>query len=155
MRPLSPGQVQRLQALRHMARLLDSAFQVPGTTYRVGLDPILGLVPGLGDLVSPIFTIGIIWQARDLGIPKVVLLRMVGNAAIDTFVGAVPLLGDLFDAGWKANEKNYRLLELHATEEHPPSPGDWLFVAGLTIVVLALAALPFLVLAALGSALTG
>jgi len=92
LRPLTPGQQQRLIALRHMARLLDSAFEVPGTSYRIGLDPILGLVPGIGDLVSPLFTIGILWQGRDLRIPKVVQVRMLGNVLLDALVGAVPLL---------------------------------------------------------------
>ena len=155
MRPLTAGQVQRLQALRAMAQLLDSAFVLPGTTFRIGLDPILGLVPGLGDLVSPLFTIAIIWQARDLGVPRVVLLRMVANAAIDTVVGAVPLLGDLFDAGWKANEKNFRLLERHATEEHPPALGDWLVLLALIAVVLAVAVVPFVVLAGLFEIMAG
>src|SRR5919106_6578273 len=103
LRQLTPRQGQRLEALRKVAHLLDSAFVVPGTSYRVGLDPILGLVPGLGDLASPLFTIGILWHARELGIPRVVLLRMIFNVAIDSLLGAVPLLGDLFDFAWKAN----------------------------------------------------
>jgi len=74
-RPLTEGQEHRLKALRHIAHLLDSAFVVPGTGYRIGLDPILGLVPGLGDLASPLFAIALLWQSRDLGIPRVVQLR--------------------------------------------------------------------------------
>jgi len=73
LRPLTPGQSQRHAALRHISTLLDSAFVVPGTSYRIGLDPILGLVPGLGDLLSPLFTIGLLWHARDLGLPRIVL----------------------------------------------------------------------------------
>ena len=145
LRPLTPGQQQRLTALRHTARLLDSAFEVPGTSYRIGLDPILGLVPGIGDLVSPLFTIGILWQGRDLGLPRVVQVRMLGNVLLDALVGAVPLLGDLFDFAWKANEKNYALLEMHAEEERAPSAGDWLFVTLLTGLVLVTAAIPFAV----------
>ena len=145
LRPLTPGQQQRLTALRHTARLLDSAFEVPGTSYRIGLDPILGLVPGIGDLVSPLFTIGVLWQGRDLGIPRVVQVRMLGNVLLDALVGAVPLLGDLFDFAWKANEKNYALLEIHAEEERAPSGGDWLFVTLLTGLVLVTAAIPFAV----------
>ena len=143
LRPLTPGQQQRLHALRQTARLLDSAFEVPGTSYRIGLDPILGLVPGIGDLVSPLFTIGILWQGRDLGIPKVVQVRMLGNVLLDALVGAVPVAGDLFDFAWKANEKNLDLLELHAVEERAPSTGDWLFVALLTGLALVTAAIPF------------
>ena len=144
-RSLSPGQAQRLLALRKLATWLDSAFAVPGTNYRVGLDPILGLVPGLGDLVSPIFTLGILWQGRDLGIPRVVQLRMLFNVAIDALLGAVPFVGDLFDFVWKANVKNLVLLERYATHERKASAGDWLFVALMTVVVIAFAAIPFVI----------
>jgi hypothetical protein len=144
LRQLTPGQQQRLHAFRQTARLLDSAFQVPGTSYRIGLDPILGLVPGIGDLVSPLFTIGILWQGRDLAIPRIVQVRMLGNVLLDSVIGAVPVAGDLFDFAWKANEKNLALLELHAAEERAPSTGDWLFVTLLTGLALATAAIPFL-----------
>jgi hypothetical protein len=153
MRQLSPAQEQRLDVLRRVSRLLDSALVVPGTSYRVGLDPILGLFPGLGDLVSPIFTIGLLWQARDLGLPRVVQARMIFNVAIDTLLGVVPVAGDLFDFAWKANDMNMTLLERHAYEEHPAAAGDWLFVSGLTALLLLIAAVPFVLLAWLASLL--
>ena len=146
MRRLSPGQEQRLELLRRLSRLLDSAMTIPGTSIRVGLDPILGLFPGLGDLVSPLFTIGIIWQARELGIPRVVLLRMIFNVAIDTLLGIVPVLGDIFDVAWRANDRNMALLDRHAYEEHPPSPGDWLFVILMIAALGILAITPLLLL---------
>ena len=151
-RQLTGGQLQRLDALRKMSQLLDSAFVVPGTTYRVGLDPIMGLVPVLGDLVSPLFTIGILWQARELAIPRVVQLRMIFNVAIDTLLGVVPVVGDLFDFAWKANDRNMALLDRHAAEEHPAAPGDWLFVAAMILVLVAIALIPFLIAGALLSA---
>ena len=131
--------------LRHFSRLLDSAYELPGTSYRIGLDPIVGLVPGIGDLVSPLFTIVLLWHSHDVNIPRVVQLRMLFNVAIDTFIGMVPIAGDLFDFAWKANEMNMVLLERHALEERPPSAGDWLFVGALVVLLLAVAALPFLV----------
>ena len=131
--------------LRHFSRLLDSAYELPGTSYRIGLDPIVGLVPGIGDLVSPLFTIVLLWHSHDVNIPRVVQLRMLFNVAIDTFIGMVPIAGDLFDFAWKANEMNMVLLERHALEERPPSTGDWLFVGALIVLLLAVAALPFLV----------
>jgi uncharacterized protein DUF4112 len=152
-RPLTPGQRQRLDALRKVAQLLDSAFVVPGTSMRIGLDPIVGLIPGLGDLVSPLFTIGILWQAREFGIPKVVQLRMIFNVAIDTVVGLMPVLGDLFDFAWKANDMNMTLLERHAQEEHSATPGDWLFVVTMVLLLVVIAALPFVVLGWLFDAL--
>jgi hypothetical protein len=144
-RQLSPGQSQRLEALRKVSQLLDSAFVVPGTSYRIGLDPILGLVPGLGDLVSPLFTIGILWQGRELAIPRVVQLRMIFNVAIDALLGAVPLVGDLFDVAWKANNLNLALLERHAQEEHAASSGDWLFVVAMVLMLSVIAAMPFVI----------
>jgi hypothetical protein len=143
-RRLTPGQAQRVDALRKVAQLLDSAFLVPGTSYRIGLDPIFGLIPGIGDLISPLFTIGLLWQARELGLPKVVQLRMIFNVAIDTLIGMVPLAGDLFDFAWKANNMNLALLERHAFEEHRASAGDWLFVTAMIVLLTALAAAPFL-----------
>jgi hypothetical protein len=144
LRPLTAGQEQRLKALKHMSRLLDSAFVLPGTQIRIGLDPILGLVPGLGDLVSPLFAIAMLWQGRDLGIPRVVQLRMIFNVAIDALVGMLPIAGDIFDFAWKANDRNYALLERHAYEHRRPTTGDWLFVTGLIALLLVIAAVPFL-----------
>jgi len=145
MRQLTPRQAQGLDALRKGAQLLDSAFVVPGTSYRVGLDPILGLVPGVGDLVSPLFTIAILWQARELAIPRVVLLRMIFNVAIDSLLGAVPVVGDLFDFAWKANNMNLALVERHAQEERTASAGDWLFVGLIVALLLLLAVIPFVI----------
>jgi hypothetical protein len=104
------------------------------------------LLPGLGDLVSPLFTLGILWQARDLGIPRVVVLRMIINVAIDTLIGIVPIVGDLFDFAWKSNNMNMALLEAHAEEERRPSPADWTFVIASIAVVVVIAAIPFLLL---------
>ena len=146
LRPLTPSQEHRLTALRHGARLLDSAILIPGVNVRLGLDPILGLVPGLGDLVSPLFTIGIIMLARELGVPRLVQMRMILNVAVDALLGVVPVLGDLFDVAWKANDRNMVLLDRHAYEVHRPAPGDWLFVSGAVAILVALAVLPALLL---------
>ena len=129
-----------------MARLLDSAVPVPGTSFRFGLDPILGLVPGFGDIVSPLFTVGIIWQARDLGVPRVVMMRMIINVAIDTLVGLVPIVGDLFDFAWKSNDMNLALLEQHAYEELRPSASDWTVMIVAIALLVVIAAVPFLLL---------
>jgi hypothetical protein len=150
-RQLTPRQVRGLETLRNVAQMLDSAFVVPGTSYRFGLDPILGLVPGLGDLVSPLFTIGILWQARELALPRVVQLRMIFNVAIDSLVGVVPLVGDLFDFAWKANKMNLALLERHAQEERPASAGDWLFVILMVALLVLVAVIPFVIIGWLGA----
>jgi hypothetical protein len=145
----------RLAWLRQVSRLLDSAFEVPGTSWRFGLDPIVGLIPGIGDLLSPAFTVAILVQAWQLGVPKVVQARMLINVAIDTLVGAIPVLGDLFDFAWKANDLNLALLERHAYEERSASPGNWAFVALMIALVLVLAVLPFVVLGWLVSGMRG
>lgn len=144
LRTLTPGQAKRLEGLRKVARLLDSAFVVPGTSYRIGLDPVLGLIPGIGDLISPLFTIGVLWQAHDLGLPRVVQMRMVFNVAIDGLLGVVPLAGDVFDFVWKANDKNMAMLEAHSYEERPASAGDWIFVLSLVVLVAVVALAPFM-----------
>jgi len=142
---LTRGQEQRLVALRRISELLDSAFAVPGTNYRIGLDPIIGLVPMVGDLASPLFTIVVLWQGRDFGIPKIVQLRMIFNSAIDALIGAIPVAGDLFDFAWKSNQMNLALLEHHAYEERRASAGDWIFVVAMILLVVLIAAVPFIV----------
>jgi len=106
-------QPPQLERLRTVSRLLDSAFVIPGTRYRFGFDALIGLVPGLGDAASAIFSGYIILQASRLGAPKSVVTRMIGNVALDTLVGWVPVLGDLFDVAWKSNLRNMALLETH------------------------------------------
>lgn len=120
--------------------LLDSAFRVPGTRIRFGLDALIGLIPGLGDLSTPAFAALILLQAVRLRLPLVVQARMVLNAGLDMLIGLVPLLGDVADVAWKANLRNLALLERHARPGVPPARGDYLFVA-LWLALLAVVAL--------------
>jgi hypothetical protein len=135
-----------LAFVRRVSRLLDSAFRVPGTEFRFGWDPIVGLVPGAGEFVAASFGALVLLQAVRLGVPRIVLLRMLLNLAIDLVAGAVPVLGDLFDFAWKANDRNYALLMRHERPGVPASSGDWAFV-GAILTALASAAL-FIVLGA-------
>ena len=134
-----------LVALRKWAVLLDSAFQVPGTKLRFGLDPVVGLIPGAGDLVTGFFSVMILLHAVRLRIPKVVIARIVGNTGLDLLAGAVPLVGDLFDAGYKANLRNLVLLERHALPGVAPTRSDYVFVAICLAVLLVLAVIPVLI----------
>lgn len=136
-----------VRALRKWSVLLDSAFRVPGTRLTFGLDPLFGLVPWLGDLATPLFSALLLLHAVRLRIPRVVLLRMLINAAIDFGVGAIPVAGDFFDFGWKANVRNLALLERHARPGTDASVGDWVFVLLVLVVLFALAAIPILVAA--------
>ena len=106
-------QPPQLERLRTLSRLLDSAFVIPGTRYRFGFDALVGLVPGLGDAVSAVFSAYIILHASRLGAPRSVVTRMIANVAVDTVVGWVPILGDLFDVAWKSNQRNIALHESH------------------------------------------
>jgi hypothetical protein len=138
------------ERLRRLVVLFDSAFRVPGTRIRFGIDPIIGLIPGLGDMTSPVIATLIIWQATRLRVPKIVLVRMALNALIDAGVGAIPVVGDLFDFGWKSNDWNLSLLERHARPGTQPSAGDWLFVLLCAVVLFALAMLPVLLILWIG-----
>jgi hypothetical protein len=143
--PVSP-RVDPVAAARAVARLLDEAVRIPGTNIRVGLDPLLGLVPGLGDVAGASLAGYTILTAARLGAPRWVILRMLGNVAFDTLVGTVPLLGDLFDAGWKANSRNVALLERYLERPVPTRAASRNLVA-LVIVVLVLLAATGVVLA--------
>lgn len=99
------------ERLRTLALLLDRAIRIPGTRIRIGLDPILGLLPGLGDALAVGLSGYLIVQAARAGAPRGLLLRMLWNVAVDAIVGSVPLVGDVFDVAWAANVKNVELLE--------------------------------------------
>jgi hypothetical protein len=137
---------QALALLRRWARLFDAAFRIPGTSFRFGLDPLIGLVPGIGDLASPLLTIFILWQAARMRVPKVVVARMVLNALIDAGLGAIPVVGDAFDFAWRSNEWNMALLERHAMADRAASSGDYLFVSLCVVVVVFVALLPIVML---------
>lgn len=139
--------VRTLAALRKWSVLLDSAFRVPGTKLTFGLDPILGLVPGLGDLTTPFFAALLLLHAVRLRIPRVVQLRMLINAAIDLAIGVIPFLGDVFDFGWKANVRNLALLERYAQPGSKATRGDWLFVVVVIATLAAIALIPLLLTA--------
>jgi hypothetical protein len=102
-----------LARLEKLAHLLDSAFLIPGTNRRVGIDAVLGLVPIVGDFAGMLMSSYIVYEARRLGVPRWLLARMALNVAFDGVVGVVPLAGDLFDAAFKANRRNVRLLRRH------------------------------------------
>src|SRR5918992_5449020 len=102
---------QSTGSLRDLARVLDEAIRIPGTNIRIGLDAILGLIPGGGDVAGGLFSAIIMLQAARAGAPTSVLARMLGNVVIDTAIGSIPLIGDLFDFAWRANTRNVRLFE--------------------------------------------
>jgi hypothetical protein len=107
----------RLERLDRLATLLDSAIVIPGTGFRVGLDALIGLAPVAGDIVTSLAALWIVKEAHALGAPRSVLARMLANVAIDGALGAVPVLGDVFDTVWRANRRNIRILKEHFARE--------------------------------------
>ncbi len=103
----------RLRKLRRLAWLVDGAFRLPGTRFRFGLNSLIGLTPAAGDAVLALISLYIVNEARRLGLPRETLARMVGNVAVEALAGTVPVLGDLFDMGFKANLRNLALIEEH------------------------------------------
>ena len=106
----SPSQADAIRRMEMMAKLLDNAFVIPGTNQRVGIDAIIGLVPGLGDIATTILSSYVIWEARNLGVSRVAIGRMLTNLAIHASVGAIPILGDVFDAFFRVNQRNMRIV---------------------------------------------
>ncbi|MEZ2303729.1 DUF4112 domain-containing protein [Microcoleus sp. EPA2] len=126
--------VASLRRLRRISNLLDNAIPIPGTKYRIGLDPILGLIPGGGDLISSIFAGYVVFKSAQMGVPQETLVQMAANIVFDTVAGTVPVAGDLLDVAWKANVKNIELLDAHLGSPEPAGKkADWLFVAALLL----------------------
>ncbi len=114
--------IQRLATLnriRKLSRLMDTSIGIPGTRFRFGLDPIIGLLPGGGDLISTAFSAYIIFLATRFGLPRQDLTKMIFNVALESVVGTVPLVGDLFDAFYKSNIRNLAILEQHLMAAEP------------------------------------
>jgi hypothetical protein len=103
----------RTRRVRVLAKLLDNAIAIPGTGWKIGFDPIVGLIPGIGDLIGAVLSGYIILEAARAEVPAFTLTRMLLNVGVDTLLGAVPAVGDVFDAAWKSNTKNVALLERH------------------------------------------
>ena len=138
--PTPPATIDepRLRRLRRFARWLDAGIPVPFTSFRIGLDPIIGLVPGLGDAAGAILAAWILVEGFRLGASRATLVRIAGNVALDALSGTVPLLGDVVDAAWKVNLRNVALLERHASDPAGARAADRRLVFWLATGVVAL-----------------
>jgi hypothetical protein len=139
--PASADAAPRLFA-RFLAELLDQRFRIPGTSMRIGLDPIIGLIPGIGDTLANLAGSAILFIGAKANLPKVVLLRMALNIALNTLVGAIPFVGDLFSIWFRSNVRNAQLLERYASQPRTSAATtDWLFVfaviGGLVLLLIA------------------
>lgn len=126
---------EELTYLKQYAKLLDSKFRIPGTDMTFGIDPLLGLIPGLGDLIGYGFSAVLLYSAFKKGVKGEVLIKMLGNIGLDALVGMVPILGTVFDFVYKANTRNYQLLT-EFVEEDKHSRSAWPFVLGFIGITL-------------------
>lgn len=127
-----------LNRLRQISHVLDNAIPIPGLGTRVGLDPILGLLPGGGDVLTGLVSVYIVFEAAKMGLPAQTLGRMGFNILLDVLSGTVPVLGDLFDVTWKANSQNVALIEKHVASPEPSRAADKLFAIAIIILLVAL-----------------
>jgi hypothetical protein len=136
----------RDSTLRRLEILLDEAFRIPGTQIRFGLDGMIGLVPGMGDVLAGLLSLVIPLAGWVRGIPYVALTRMVVNVGIGVVVGAIPLFGDAFDIMWKSNRRNYQILRRHIEAPHQHTWRDWVFLGLLGFAVMVVFLLPIVAL---------
>jgi hypothetical protein len=129
------GAHPQVALMRRYAWLMDECIRIPGTRIRIGIDPLLGLIPGAGDAAGGLLAMTPMFMASRLGAPNSVLIRMAVNIAVDALLGAVPLLGDLFDAGWKANSRNVDLLERFVDSPRVVQRGSRLLLVLLTVLL--------------------
>jgi hypothetical protein len=132
--------------LHQLEILLDEAFRVPGTSIRFGLDGIIGLVPGLGDIFAGLLSLFIPLAAWIRGVPYVTLVRMLANVSIGLLIGTIPIVGDAFDIFWKANRRNYRLLTESITQPHRHTWRDWAFLLVLGAAIAIIFAIPLILI---------
>lgn len=135
---LAPANASALQRIRTLAQLLDNAIPIPGTPYRIGLDPIMGMIPGGGDVVGLFLSAYLVLECLRFRLPTETLFRMVGNLALDGILGLLPGMGDFFDAVWKSNARNLALLEAHLANPDDSRAADRQTVTLIAIAVVAI-----------------
>ena len=155
----NPGRTERVLAaerrIGYVAHALDDLVAVPGTKSRIGLDPIIGLIPFLGDIVTSLVAMWIVVEAARFKLPGIVLARMIMNASVDFLIGLIPFLGDLFDLVYKANTKNLELFHKHAVDPGASTAGSSAFVFGVILVFVGVIWVGFTLLARLLSVVIG
>lgn len=139
----APPESKHLRRARSIARMLDSSIRIPGTNKSIGLDPLIGLVPFVGDFGGAILSGYIVLAAAEDGVPSFTLMKMLFNIGIDTLVGSIPLLGDFFDAAWKSNVKNVALFERYSGKGRPKSAYRLVSIVMVVSAVVFLALLTF------------
>ena len=160
---LPPEEKRKRTALepifKWIAYIMDDVVRVPGTKFRFGLDPLLGLIPGIGDTSSAVVSAFALIQAVRLGVPKILLMKMALNVLVNEAIGVVPVVGDAFSFWFKSNARNYDIIKNHRLGATPPRRSDWLFVIGILVLVFLIVcagiAISFLLLGAMARMLFG
>jgi hypothetical protein len=156
-RPLpEPDRSRAMAEIEFLAWLLDNSIPVPGTGgRRFGIDALIGFVPVVGDLFGGLMSLIVVWRGSRMGLPRIVVVRMLANAAVDLLVGAIPILGDAFDLWFKVNDRNLRLIRRHLERPETSTRDDWLVVLGYLGVIVALIVAVGWLLVAVVSAIAG
>ena len=134
--PERKGSAENLESLfRWVALLMDNLLRIPGTSFRVGIDPLIGLIPGLGDTGSAMVSAVALIQAARHGLPKIVLARMAMNILLNELIGIVPVVGDAFSFWFKSNARNHQLIKEHMGAPRKSKRSDWIFVIGVLLAL--------------------
>jgi hypothetical protein len=160
---LPPEEKRKRQGLepvfKWIAFIMDEVIRVPGTKFRFGLDPLIGLIPGIGDTSSALVSAFALIQAVRLGVPKILLMRMALNILVNEVIGVIPIIGDAFSFWFKSNARNYEIIKNHRLGPSVARRSDWLFVVAvlvlLVVIVCAGIAISFLILGAIVRLLFG
>ena len=151
-----PDRSRSLAEVEFLAWLLDNSIPVPGTGgRRFGVDALVGFVPIVGDLFGGLLSLLVVWRGSRMGLPRVVVVRMLVNAAVDIVIGAIPIVGDAFDLWFKVNERNLRVIRRHLEDPDASTASEWATLLGLAALVLALVVAIGWLIVALVSAVGG
>ena len=137
-----PRQRNSNEQLDYIAALLDDMWRIPGTKIRFGLDAVIGWVPGIGDALAGVASCFIVFASWRRGVPTVTLTRMVANILLESTIGAIPVVGDIFHIAWKANRRNYRLLLREKEQPGLNTKRDWMFLSVLLLMVIVAVGIP-------------
>ena len=137
---------EKLLRLKRLSHNLDEAFTIPGTERKIGIDPIIGLIPGGGDLIGGALSIYIMHAGIRMGMPRSVIIRMFGNIALEFIIGCIPIIGDLFDAMWKSNQRNVKLIEDSIISEEKNTIFGYLLIGVLIKTLIGVIVLAILLL---------
>ena len=126
---------EKLNRLKRLSEKLDDSITIPGTERKIGIDPIIGLIPGGGDLIGGVISIYIMHAGIKMGMPRATIIRMFGNVALEFVIGCIPIIGDLFDATWKSNQRNVKLIEDSVMSEEKNAIFGYILI-GVLITIL-------------------